>query len=100
MTACNDNVLRLVDATGGDLRLCGLPPKKKDQSSVTRRQLSDDCIGELLPSHLLVREGLPLTHREHRVQQHHALATPFLEIAALRSRDPEVIPELGEYVPQ
>ena len=67
------------------------PPEDRDERRAARDERADRVVGDVLPALAAVRRGRARPHREHAVQQHHAVRAPRREVAVGGRRDAEVV---------
>ena len=75
-------------------------PQDEDDRIGLGRDRADHGIGECLPAAILVARGHAHLHRQHRIEQQHALRRPMFEETVRRPRDAEIGIELLEDVDQ
>ena len=93
-----DQMLRAVDA--GAFRLGVAAPENEGDRLLPRVQRLDDAVRERLPPLPLVRVRLPAAHGQHRVEEQHALLRPRSQVAVVRNRRADVVPQFFENILQ
>ena len=73
------------------LHLSRSSPEYKYHRAILPGQNSDCRVGELLPADAPVGIGLVGAHRQHRVEQHHSLLSPFFKISVIRNKTSQII---------